>query len=180
MPRAATAPAPTRPAPGKGSGGALKAAGVVVLILAGIGFASSQGWFSGGPDPDTDPGSDAPKKLVTFEAVWGQIRDTGEVYEDTGKPVERLECDDREVNLTAFVDGEAQILDPMGEDALEPCVVRYSVAVIEGSELRLLFEEVGAGGWKLCVIYVENRIALPNGWAVQTAGGDCEVWGLAL
>jgi hypothetical protein len=38
-----------------GSGNALKVAGVIVLILAGLGFASAKGWISPGGDP-SEPG----------------------------------------------------------------------------------------------------------------------------
>lgn len=182
-----TAPAPTQSS-SDGSAGAIKAAVVIIGIGVLIAFGTVQGWWGGEADPSEED-TDQERVEVTWTVLWGRVVDTGEAYEDTGKPITRFECDERELTITTFVDGEPSVYDQYDSDAdrdEEPCTFRWHESVPRGSELRMLVEEIGEGltpvneRWKMCQIDVDGRMALPNGWAVQDAGGDCEVWGLAL
>lgn len=178
-----TAPAPAK----KSGGGGLTAAGVIVLLLAGVWFAADRGWIGDNP-PGEEEQTEQERVRVTWQLWWGYIPETGEVYEDTGKPKSSLECDERDLTITSFVDGEPTVHDQYESDAevTERCTWRWHQAVPQGSELRLLVEEGSPGGtpiderWKMCQIDVDGHMALPNGWAIAPQGSDCEVWAVAL
>lgn len=162
------------------SGGALKTAGVIVLIIGAVGFASSQGWFGGRQSPEEER-TEQERERVTWEVIWGQVIDTGETYEDTGKPRRRFECDpDRVLDIRTYVDGEEtrRFQDETDHDPDQEgrCMWRFHEVVPRGSELRMV---VTSEGYMMCQIRVNDVIALPNG--IATSGGPtCEVWALAF
>src|SRR5690554_1969505 len=164
-----------------------KVGAAVIGLLILVGYGGARGWWGTGPDPSEED-TDQERVQVTWTVLWGQMRLTGEVYEDTGKPKRDLLCDERDLTITTYVDGEPAVHDQYDSDAGddERCTWRWHQAVPKGSELRLLVEEGSPGGtpvnerWKMCQINVDGHMALPNGWATAPQGSDCEVWGVAL
>lgn len=182
-----TAPAPVPTSSGGIPFGLKVIIGIVVVAVITI-VGANEGWWGGEPDP-TEEDTDQEREQVTWQVWWGQIVDTGEVYEDTGKPKGDFRCDERDLTITTYVDGEPAVHDQYDSDAdreAEPCTWRWHQAVPRGSELRLLVEEGSPGGtpvnerWKMCQIDVNEYMVLPNGWATAPQGSDCEVWGVAL
>lgn len=164
-----------------------KVGAAVIGLLILVGYGSVHEWWGPGLDPSEED-TDQERVRVTWQVWWGRIPETGEVYEDTGKPKSTLECDERDLTITSFVDGEPTVHDQYDSDAevTERCTWRWHQAVPRGSELRLLVEEGSPGGtpiserWKMCRIDVDGHMALPNGLAIAPQGSDCEVWGVAL
>jgi len=165
-----------------------KVGAAVVGLLILVVYGSAHEWWGIRPDPSEED-TDQERVQVTWTVLWGQMRPTGEVYEDTGKPKHDFLCDERDLTITTFVDGEPAVHDQYASDAdleKEPCTWRWHQAVSRGSELRLLVEEGSPGGtpvgerWKMCRVDVDGHMALPNGLAIAPQGSDCEVWGVAL
>lgn len=157
------------------SGNGLKAAGVIVLILAGIWFAADRGIIGGGGDP-SEPGG-APEReprLVILTAAWGHFEETGETWED-GEPRSAFRGDDRDMTITYWVDGvryPAVRDDEPGEPWTE------YLALHEGAEIRLLVEQHGAGGFLMCSISSNGKVLAPNGYMHRNDAGDCDVNGV--
>lgn len=145
----------------------------VVVILAVIGS------IMGGEDSQIHPDRED-QVLATFEVWWGEIIDTGDTYEDSGNPINRLECHDRELEIVIYVDGEEEVMQQHASDSETPCVFRHHRAVARGAQLRMTVREVEVYGWKMATIHVEGHMALPNGMAVSPDDRPIEVWGLAL
>lgn len=158
-----------------GSGNALKAAGVIVLILAGLGFASAQGWISPNGDP-SEPGG-APEeepKLVILTAAWGHF-EPGEGTWPDGRPRQEFHDDARDVTITYWVDGVEHAAtrdDRPGEPWTE------YLALHPGAEVRLLVEQHGVGGFLMCSISANGKVLLPNGYMHRNDAGDCDINGV--
>ena len=158
-----------------GSGGALKVAGVVILLIAALGFATSQGWISPGGDP-SEPGG-APEeepKLVILTAAWGHF-EPGEGTWPDGEPRRKFRDDDRDVTITFWVDGVEHAAtrdDRPGEPWTE------YLALHSGAEVRLLVEQHGIGGFLMCSISANGKVLLPNGYMHRNDAGDCDVNGV--
>lgn len=181
-----TAPAPAQSGSGVPFG--LKAVIAIVVVGVIVMVGANEGWWGGEPDP-TEEDTDQERSEITWQLWWHQTVPTGEFYSDTGKPKYEMRCDERDLTITTFVDGESTVHDQYDSDANleeEPCTWRWHQVVPKGSELRLLVEEGSPGGtpvderWKMCQIDVDGHMALPNGWATAPHGSDCEVWGVAL
>lgn len=145
-----------------------------------LGVLGQSGWIGGDRFAPEENPSDHPQVLVTFDVQWGEIVETGEVYDDTGQPKMQLLCTDRELRITISIDGDQQVMRQYVSDIDTPCLFRHSQAVPQGSELRMIVEETEVYGWKMCQISVNNHLALPNGWAISPNEAPCEVWAVAL
>lgn len=145
---------------------ALIGVGLVVLILAGVGY-----WFSGQADPTEEPTPEEERHLVTFEVLWGTLEDTGETYEDTGKPVRHFRSSDRELTISYWINQERHTADQHDSDSDDPGIWRHHVAVPAGSTVRLLVEQHGEGGWLACIIKQDE---LTVAMTTRNDAGDCE------
>lgn len=158
-----------------GSGAALKAIGVIVILLGAIGYAGSQGWIGGtggdGDPLDTEGGPEESARLVMLSSTWGHFEDTGEVWEGTDKPKLRFVVDDRNVTITYWIDG-VRYLATRDDDPGEPWV-EY-LALQPGTEIRLLVEQHEYGGLLTCWISV-NGTTLPGGFMERNDAGDCDI-----
>jgi len=158
-----------------GSGNALKVAGVIILILAGLGFASAKGWISPGGDP-SEPGG-APEeepRLVILTAAWGHFEPGQGTWPD-GEPRREFRDDDRDVTITYWVDGVQHAAtrdDRPGEPWTE------YLALHSGAEVRLLVEQHGVGGFLMCSISANGKVLLPSGYMHRNDAGDCDVSGV--
>lgn len=149
------------------------ATAVGVALVAGVGAILAR-------STDSLPFPDPEEAEVVFDAFWGQINETGELYEDTGKPVQVLECEPRELEVTAWVNGEGRLLHWEDSVVDEDCHSQWEMTVPKGSELRMTIAELGDSGWKLCTINVNGHLALPNGFAIQPGPETCDAWGIAF
>src|SRR5690554_5711645 len=73
-----------------------KVGAAVIGLLILVGYGGARGWWGTGPDPSEED-TDQERVQVTWTVLWGQMRLTGEVYEDTGKPKRDLLCDERDL-----------------------------------------------------------------------------------
>lgn len=156
------------------SGNGLKAAGVIMLILAGIWFMADQGIIGGGGDP-FEPGG-APEReprLVILTVAWGHFEDTGETWKD-GEPRSVFRSDDREMTITYWIDG---VRYPAVRDEPGSTWTEY-LALHEGAEVRLLVEQHGAGGFLMCSVTGNGKVLEPNGYMHRNDAGDCDVNGV--
>jgi hypothetical protein len=138
-------------------------AGIAVLVV-GAAVLVGMGWFSAGHEDPEDR-----RVEVELEVTWGVMSD------------DHLRCDERPVKVRYWVDGQQYGGDLSRSDSDEPCYWLWTVDVPVSTEIRLQVTEIDEGrGWKQCSIYVDGRLAVPNGMARARGTDACEVHGVAL
>lgn len=110
------------------------------------------------PDPEDD------RKLVILTVAWGQFRDNSFVG------------DEREITITYWVDGDRHSAVDRDDDSGSTWT-EYLV-VPDGTEIELLAEQGGTGGFLMCSIAANGKTLFPDGYMHRNDAGDCRARGI--
>lgn len=158
----------TGASPAKAKTGAAMFLGTVVVLALLAGY----GWFMGERDKDLTPTppDEEHNVLITFEAVWGLLMDTGELGEND-KPIREFHPDTRPLTIAYHINGEVFEGNQNESDSESPGIWRYSEAVPVGSIVSLRVHQRDSG-YLLCNIKQdESAVAL----STINKAGWCEV-----
>lgn len=142
---------------------------IAAICVFAIAFA---GWWSGREPSENKPTppEDERNVIITFEAVWGEMIDTGETYEDTGNPIVNFRSSEEVPDsILYWINGEEKEGDPLDSDSDESGIWRVHEAVPIGSTVTL---RVQFPHWTMCVIKQDfGAVAI----ATSTGREACEV-----